>query len=350
MNNLDDKNAIGKIDKKNVYASVDELAKQCRQAWKESQKVNFPKEYKNVQNIILCGMGGSAYAAYFIKALFSNSLPVSFELVNSDIPPAYVQKNTLVMLSSYSGSTEETISCGHLSLERKAKITAVTTNGSKLAELVKTNNIPAYTFNPLFNPAGQPRLGQGYMITGHIGILAKIGLITLSSDAVGNAIDFLEKNSKSIELIAKNTARKFVEKIPVIVSSAHLAGNAHALRNQFNETAKNFSAYSLIPELNHHLMEGLLHPKERILRFLFLRSSLYKPTIQKRFDLTREVIAKNDIETIEIEVLGDTAFAQILYALSFGGYLTFYLAIIYNQDPSVIPWVDYFKNKLAKIP
>lgn len=350
MIHLDDKKAIGKIDKKNVYASVDELAKQCKQAWEESQKVHFPKQYKNVQNIVLCGMGGSAYAAYFIKALFGNSLPVPFELVNGDTLPAYVQENTLVMLSSYSGSTEETISYAHQSLERKAKITAVTTNGSKLAEFVKTNNIPAYAFNPLFNPAGQPRLGQGYMIVGHIGILANIGLIALSNNEVNKTINFLEKNNKSVELIAKKTSKQFVEKIPIIVSSGHLVGNAHALRNQFNETAKNFSAYSLIPELNHHLMEGLLHPKERVLKFLFLRSSLYSPTIQKKFDLTREVIAKNDINTVEVEVLGNTALEQTLYAISFGGYLTFYLAIIYNQDPSVIPWVGYFKNKLAKTP
>lgn len=347
MINLDDKNLIAKIDKKNVYTSVGELAKQYKQAWKESQEIHFPKDYKKAHNIVLCGMGGSAYAAYFIKALFGNSLSVPFELVNDDSLPAYVNENTLVMLSSYSGSTDETISCAREALARKAKITAVS-SGSKLAAFMKNHNFPAYLFNPLYNPAGQPRLGQGYMIAGHIGILTKIGLISLSNNEANNAIDFLESNNKSIELIAKNTASKFTEKIPVIVASAHLAGNAHTLRNQFNETAKNFSAYSLIPELNHHLMEGLLHPKERVLKFLFLKSSFYSPIIQKKLELTREVVAKNNIDAVEIEVLGDTPFAQTLYALSFGGYLTFYLAIIYNQDPSVIPWVDYFKEKLAK--
>lgn len=347
MINLDDKKLIAKIDKKNVYASVGELAKQFRQAWKESQEIQFPKDYQKAHNIVLCGMGGSAYAGYFIKALFNNSLLIPFELVNGDSLPKYVNENTLVMLSSYSGSTDETISCAKQALARKAKITAVS-SGSKLAELAAANNFSSYLFEPKFNPAGQPRLGQGYMIAGHIGILTKIGLIRLSDNEVNNAIDFLEGNNKSIELIAKNTVEKFAERIPVIVSSAHLAGNAHTLRNQFNETAKNFSAYSLIPELNHHLMEGLLHPKQRVLKFLFLQSSLYEPAIQKRLTLTKEVIAKNNIDTVEIDILGNTEFEQALYALSFGGYLTFYLAIIYNQDPSVIPWVDYFKAKLSK--
>lgn len=348
MIDLDDKAAIAKIDKKNVYASVGQLAKQLRQAWKEGQQISFSKEYENAKNIVLCGMGGSAYAAYFIKSLFGNFLPVPFELVNSDTLPAYVNENTLVMLSSYSGSTEETISCARQALAKKAKITAVASKGSKLAEFITGNNYPSYLFNPKFNPAGQPRLGQGYMIAGHIKILTNIGFIALSNSEAIKAIDFLEKNDKLIESIAKKTSGQFVEKIPVIVSSGHLMGNAHTLRNQFNETAKNFSAYSLIPELNHHLMEGLLHPKERILKFLFLQSSLYKPVIQKRVALTREVIAKNNINTVEVNILGDTEFEQALYALSFGGYLTFYLAIIYNQDPSVIPWVDYFKDKLSK--
>ena len=347
MIDLSDKSSIANIDKKNVYASVGELPKQCKQTWEEVKQIQFPEDYKKIQNIVLCGMGGSAYAAYFIKGLFGDSLTVPFELVNEDTLPIYVNENTLVMLSSYSGSTEETLSCARQALERKAKITAVTA-GSKLGEFIKTNNIPAYIFNPTYNPCGQPRLGQGYMITGHIGILAKIGLINLSDTEANNAIDFLEKSSNSIEQSAKEVSQEFVEKIPLIVASSHLAGNAHTLRNQFNETAKIFSAYSLIPELNHHLMEGLLNPKERILKFLFLNSSLYTPIIKKRFELTKDVVAKNNIEVVNIEILGDIPFAQALYALSFGGYLTFYLAIIYNQDPSVIPWVDYFKDQLSK--
>ena len=347
MVNLNDKVAISKIDKKNVYASVEELSSQCKQTWEEIKKINFPQDYKNIQNIILCGMGGSAYAAYFIKCLFGDSLPVPFELINGDTLPMYVNENTLVMLSSYSGSTEETLSCAKQALENKAKITAVTA-GSKLGEFIKTNNIPAYIFNPLYNPANQPRLGQGYMIMGHIGILAKIGLVNLPDEDVINATVFLEKNNYVIGELTKKIAQEFIEKIPVIVGSSHLAGNAHTMRNQFNETAKSFCTYSLIPELNHHLMEGLLYPKERILKFLFLNSSLYAAAIKKRFELTKDVVSKNNIEIVNIEILGDTPLAQTLYGLSFGGYLTFYLGILYDQDPSLIPWVDYFKQKLSE--
>lgn len=348
MIDLNNKTAIAQIDKNNVYSSVQQLPDQCKQTWEEVKKIEFPQDYKNIQNIVLCGMGGSAYAAYFIKSLFGDSLPVPFELVNGDTLPKYINENTLVMLSSYSGSTAETLSCAQQALLKKAKIMAVCA-GSKLAEFLKTNNIPAYIFNPLHNPANQPRLGQGYMILGHIGMLTKIGLINLTDEDALNAISFLKEKDSLIEETAKKISQEFIEKIPVIVGAEHLSGDAHTMRNQFNETAKSFCAYSLIPELNHHLMEGLLFPKERILKFLFLNSSLYSNIIKKRFELTKDVVSKNNIEITNVEMLGDTPFTQALYGLSLGGYLTFYLGIIYQQDPSAIPWVDYFKEKLSKV-
>ena len=347
MIDLNDKSAISAIDKKNTYGSIAGLAKQCKQAWEEIQAIPFPNEYKNAKNIVLCGMGGSAYAAYFVKALFNDMLQIPFELVNGYTLPKYVGKDTLVLLSSYSGSTEEPLACAGKALKMGARITAIA-NGSKLEEFTKANNLPAYIFTPKYNPSGQPRLGGGYMIFGHIFLLAKLGLITLSENDAMSAISYLQDKTLDIEIEAKRIAPQIMEKIPVIVAAEHLSGNAHALRNQLNETGKNFSAYSIIPELNHHLMEGLVFPKERILTFLLLQSSLYSPVIQKRFALTHDVIEKNNIQTINILIQGKTKLAQSMFTLSLGAYITFYLGILYNQDPSLIPWVDYFKNQLNK--
>ncbi len=347
MIDLNNKNAIVAIDKSNAYSSVVNLVKQCQQAWDDTQKIIFPQDYKDINNIVLCGMGGSAYAALIIKALYADSLAVPFELVNGYSLPNYVNNKTLVLLSSYSGSTEEVLNCGKEALLRNAKITGVC-NGLALGEFLKTNNLPGYIFEATHNPANQPRLGQGYMIFGHIGLLTRIGLLTVSDQGVKDSINFINQKNNDIESLAKGLVKKCLDKIPVIVASEHLSGNAHVMRNQFNETAKNFSAYSLIPELNHHLMEGLRYPKTRILYFLLFRSSLYNPVIVKRFALTKEVVEKNDIKVLEIEAMGENKISQMLYVLAFGGYLTFYLALLYGQDPSLIPWVDYFKEKLSK--
>lgn len=347
MIDLNDKNAITAIDKKNAYSSLVNLPKQCTQAWDETQNIIFPRDYRNVQNIVLCGMGGSAYAALIIKSLYSNVLPLPFELVNGYGVPKYVGENSLVLLSSYSGSTEEVLACAKEAFSRKAKIAAVC-NGSKLGEFVTSNSLPGYIFKAKHNPSGQPRLGQGYMIFGHVGLLANNGFLSITDQQVQEAIAFLSDKNSEVESIAKNTVEKLKEKISVIVAAEHLAANAHVMRNQLNETSKTFSAYSLIPELNHHLMEGLAYPKERILTFVLFRSILYSQVIQKRFGLTKEVVEKNGIETIDIQMQGSDTLSQMLYALSLGGYVTFYLGISYGQDPSDIPWVDYFKAQLAK--
>lgn len=347
MVDINNKEEIKKIDKADSYTSIANLAKQCSQAWAETQQIILPTDYKSIQNIALCGMGGSAYAALFIKALFSDSLTVPFELINGYSIPAYINNQSLVLLSSYSGSTEESLSCAEQAKQKGAKITAVT-SGLALADFVKQNNLPAYIFQAQHNPSVQPRLGQGYMIFGHLGILAKLGFIPLITEEVKSAIAFLESKNSEIENLGKEIAQKLIEKIPVIVASEHLSANAHTLRNQFNETSKTFSTYSLISELNHHLMEGLVFPKERLLTFILLNSLLYSPVIKKRVTLTDEVIKKNNIEVINIAVLGETKLQQALYALALGGYITFYLAILNGQDPSLIPWVDYFKEELAK--
>lgn len=347
MIDLNDKAAIATIDKKNAYGSIAYFSKQCKQAWDETQQLTFPDDYKDVDNIVLCGMGGAAYAALIIKALYSKELSIPIELVNGYDIPAYVNERTLALLSSYSGSTEEALSCAQQALAKKAKITGVC-SGAGLAEFFRANNFPAYIFEPKFNPAGQPRLGQGYMIFGHVGILARIGLLSLSNESVNELVAFLEQKNSEIDSSAKNLAPKLGEKIPVIVASEHLAGNAHVMRNQFNETAKNFSAYSLISELNHHLMEGLTYPKNSNLTFLLLQSNLYSSIIQKRFTLTKEVIEKNNREVVEVSIEGGNQLEQMAYTIAFGSYLSFYVAILYGQDPSVIPWVDFFKEKLAK--
>ena len=347
MIDLNDKGAIAAIDKSDAYGSIAYFAKQCKQAWDETSQLTFPQDYRDIGNIVLCGMGGSAYAALIIKSLYSKELLIPLELVNGYDIPKYVGKNTLVLLSSYSGSTEEILSCAKQALAAGAKITGVC-NGSKLGEFLKANNLPGYIFEATYNPSKQPRLGQGYMIFGHVGILANIGLLALSNEAVDAATGFLLQKNIEAESFAKSTAAKLIEKMPVIVASEHLSGNAHVLRNQLNETAKNFASYALVSELNHHLMEGLNNPKERILTFLFLQSNLYSPIIQKRFILTKEVIEQNNLEVIEVPIYGENILEQMLYGIAMGGYLTFYLAILYGQDPSVIPWVDFFKEKLAK--
>ena len=225
-------------------------------------------------------MGGSALNAYVVKSLFFDSLNIPFEIVNDYHLPPYVNTESLVVLCSYSGTTEETLSCANEVLTKKACVTGLTTGG-KLGEFLTTRQFPAYIFSPKFNPANQPRLGAGYSIYGLLAILTKLNLIQTTTSDLQAALEILTKRNRQYDIavnsthnVTKQIAQKWFNKIPIIVSAEFLTNVGRVIRNQFNENSKSYAAFHDIPELNHHLLEGLKNPSENknILTFLFLNS------------------------------------------------------------------------------
>lgn len=346
MVNLNDVDEIKKLDPKDVLGSTGMFVSQCRQIWELGKQLTFPQDFRTIKNIVVCGMGGSSYGGRVSLPLFKDELPIPL-FTNDDYHlPAYVSEETLVILSSYSGTTEETLTCGQEALIRKAKITGLTTGG-ELRNFLESNNFPSLVFEPIYNPSGQPRLGTGYTVLGAISILNKLGLVVVKDD-VTVMLDSLGKLQEEIKNRAIEIAKLVYGKIPVIFAAEFLKGNAYIIRNQCNETAKSFSAFSELPDLNHHLMEGLKNPTDKKLVALFVVSDFYSDVLKKRVKLTQDVVGKNDVPCLEYEAQGDSKLSQMLNVLSFGGYFALYLAFLYGQDPSVIPWVDYFKEQLER--
>lgn len=347
MIDLNNPSSFKNLDPKDVYGSTGLLADQCEQIWTDSKSLTFPQNYKDFDNIILCGMGGSAYSSYIIQSLFKDKLNIPLIFNNDYDLPAFASKKSLIILSSYSGTTEESLACAKEALGKGFSVTAIT-NGGQLAEILTQNNMPVFIFNPKNNPSGQPRLGTGYMVLGTIAILNKLGILNLTDEEVNSAILELRQNQEKIKEISMNLAQKLQGYFPLIMCSSFLLGNAHVLRNQFNETSKSFAAFEDIPELNHHLMEGFKYPEGIKMKTLFLDSNLYDSKHLKRIKLTEDVVSQNHIESLHFQALGTSKFSQMLSVLSFGGFVTFYLGILYGEDPSLIPWVDYFKDQLKK--
>mgnify|MGYP001566730966 CR=1 FL=1 len=357
MNNLDDLNNIKKLDKRNALDSIKQLPLQCKVAWQDSNALEFSEAYKDIKNVVISGMGGSTYGARIVKSLYDGAqmARVPVELSNNYLLPGYVNEKTLVILSSYSGSTEETLATAKEAKEKDAKIIGITTGG-QLADFLRSNNYPNYIFNPIHNPSAQPRIGVGYMVMGLIGILTKLGIIPVGSAEVEKIIEFLQnQNSFLNENVsfnnnpAKQMAINLEKKIPVIIVADFLEGAAYTIRNPFHETAKQFALHFAIPELNHHLLEGLTFPKElkNLLYFIFVQSNIYDKRNIKRMTLTQEVIKSNNIPYETINLSGYSAFTQVFELIQWGSWVTFYLAMLHDIDPSEIPWVDYFKKKLS---
>ncbi len=356
MVNLDDIVTMKKLDPTGVLASTEMFPDQCMQAWEESSNLKFPKEYKQVENIVVCGMGGSRFTPKTIKELFRDRIKVPYEIVEDYTLPDYVGSNSLVILSSYSGSTEEVISCQEEALRRKAKVTAVS-KGGKIAQEMQKKRLPAYIFDAKYNPCGQPRIGGGYLLMGHLGILFSLGAIKIDNDEVANGVNYIRKLGKKLSAQtpakknpAKTLATVLKDKHLFIITAEFLKGFGNGFANQVNETAKLISDYRYIPELNHHLMEGLKRPDSLHKNglFVFIVSNLYSPPVKKRFAITKEVVSKQNISWHDITLSGKTKLDQVLGAFTLSGFTTFYLAMLYDTDPVAIPWVDYFKAQLIK--
>lgn len=350
MINLDDVAAMKKLDPKGVLESTIKFADQCEQAWKEASAILFPASYSAIYNVVVCGMGGSRFTPRTIKELFRDRIKEPYEIAEDYILPAYVDKDTLVILSSYSGTTEEVLSCGQDAIKRGAKVTAVSQSAT----------VPVgYLFDPKHNPCGQPRIGGGYMLMGHLGLLKALKLIDIDDKEVLEAISYAREIGKRYGAdvpTSKNPAKQLAVTLkdthPFIVTSEFLRGFGNGFANQINETAKMISDPRNIPELNHHLMEGLKRPEtlHQSALFLFFLSRFYSQPVQKRYNITKDVVEKQKLRTYTIELTGPTKLAQVLEAFTLSGFTTFYMAMLYDTDPVAIPWVDYFKRELAKTP
>lgn len=331
------------------------LSEQITDSQKLSSGFKLPKNYQKINKIVVSGMGGSNLGGRILSAVFDQELKLPI-LINADYEvPRWVDSQTLFVVSSYSGSTEETVHAYTEAKKKKAKIVVLTGAEGKnpLIALATKDKLPCLSFTPAFNPSAQPRLAIGYAVTLLAVILNQAGAIKLSAKELTLVASKLKTyGAKLIPEKSDNIASKLADKLfgknIVIVTGGFLAGNAHTLRNQFNENSKNFACYLTLPELNHYAMEGLSFPKSNTdnLSCLLVESSLYSPRVAKRLELTQKVMAKNKIKTLSASLKGTTKLEQSFEMLQLGSWITYYLAEKNKVNPLAIPWVDWFKKEL----
>ena len=350
---LNEKN-IQKLDSENVLGSIDLVPKQAAQAWKESRKVKVPKSYKYVSRVVVAGMGGSAIGPHLVRSVLYDKFYVPVQIINGYNLPAYVDEDTLVLLSSYSGTTEEVLSCAREAKAKRAKVMVISAGGT-LADLAKKYRWPAYIFVAKYNPCNQPRVATGYSIFGTMGLLSRAGVVRIGDSEANLMIKKLVKYARRFRFknpSSKNDAKKLSQKLKnqmiFLVGSEFLEGNIHVMANQINETSKQFAAWFLLPEINHHLLEGLSFPNrpKKDVTFFFFESKKYHPQVQKRYPLTRQIIRKNKINTLVYNLNETTKLGQAAEVLMLGAYISFYMGMINGQDPAFIPWVKYLKSKM----
>lgn len=336
-----------RLDSLHIYESVLQFPKQCHQVIWEMNQLDLPHQFTLANNIVISGMGGSALGGRVIASLERQVIRVPVVVSTEYHLPNFVNHNSLVIISSYSGNTEETISSLAEARARNAHVFILCTGG-KLAQIAQEQNIPHYVFDPKYNHSGQPRMGLGYNILAISTLLARCQLIH-PLDKLTDLQAYLESRHQDLSQFT-SLVDEIKGKIPILVSSEHLKGSAHCVKNMLNETSKNFSASFDIPELNHHLMEGLTFPKSNPdnLHFVFISSRHYHPEVLRRYPITKDVVTRQHISFSEINLAAPTRFFEVMELIQLGGFISFYLSQANGVDPGPIPWVTYFKDEVAK--
>jgi glucose/mannose-6-phosphate isomerase len=301
-----------------------------------------------IRNVVLGGMGGSALYAVFIGSWPGVSVP--FEIVRNYNLPKYVDEHTLFVASSHSGNTEETLSALDEAVAKKAQI-AVITAGGKLADRAREAGYPLFEV-----PGGiQPRMSSFYMLTALLQLLESQQLVPAGSlqelraagDWLGSQLDNWLPTVPTVQNPAKQLAQELLGKSVVVYGGPKLFPAVNKWKICMNENAKNVAWCNQLPEFNHNEFIGWSsHPVDKPYAVVELRSTLEHPRVQKRFEVTNRLLSGKRPAAHVVEIVGDTLPQQLLWAASFGDFVSLYLALLNGLNPTPVDLVESFKLAL----
>lgn len=350
--NLDDVKIYPKTDPDGMLARIKELPMQFTQAWQAAMGFNLPADYRSVNKVVVLGMGGSAIGGDLVRSLVQEECKIPVIIHRDYGLPAFVDDNTLLIVSSYSGNTEETLSGFEPALKMGAKKIAIT-SGGKVQQLAENNRIPVFKIEY----KAQPRAALGFSFIPTLGIMQKLGFIKDKSADVAETIDVLEKMAVKLDVnspIKSNPAKQIAQRLhgnlPVVFGAGIAAEAAHRWKTQLNENAKTWAFYEVFPELNHNATVGFPLPVDLIsrLRVVLLRSPTYNARVKLRYEVTSGLLKQAGVPFEFVDGEGSSALAQMSSLISLGDYVSYFLAILYQVDPTPVKAINYLKEQLGK--
>lgn len=296
----------------------------------------------NIENVVITGLGGSGIGGKIVSDLVYNAIDLPITLNRGYELPNFVSDKTLVIVSSYSGNTEETVICLEKAMEVNAKIFCIS-SGGKVIDIAKESKLDYVTV-----PGGNsPRAMLSYSITQLIFALQAYGLLQVDLNYLwSNCIDFIDNNTIAIQEEAREIAEFFKGKIPVLYGVDGFAGVTERFRQQINENAKMLCWHHIIPEMNHNELVGWTEKHEDI-AVLFMQNTLDYQRNATRFKLNQDIISKY----AEIKVLtskGSNHFENTMYWIHLGDWVSVYLSEINDVDPVEVRVIDFLKKELGK--
>ncbi len=348
---LDNTNVIAQRDPEGALKII---ATQYKQSSFDAHVWNPEHDNREITSVVVTGMGGSALAALIVKVLLNQELTIPFEIIRGYDLPAYVNRNTLVIASSYSGNTEETLSALDQAEKREAQI-GILASGGKLIDAATSYEIAHV---PL--PSGvQPRMAMIYNLRGLLALLYNFGVVKRTwLEELENLSGWLEAETNNWtpdvpteKNYAKKLALDAIGKTPIFYGSPLTAPLAYKWKISFNETAKNVAFWNEYPEFNHNEFMGWAsHPVEKPFGVFDITSPLDKPRVLQRFELSDRLLSGKRPHAQAIELKGETLLAQLLWGSILADFTSTYAAILNQVDPTPVVLIEKLKQELAENP
>ncbi len=348
--NLNNHLDFAAIDSLDMLGAMNGLPEQLLTAWDEAQ--NLPlKDFSQVKQVLVAGMGGSAIGADLLKAYAAPLASVSLDVHRDYGLPAWANgPDTLVIVSSHSGNTEETLSALEEAIQRGCSILAISTGG-KIAQVAKEKDLNLW----IFNHKGQPRAAVGYSFCLLLNAFTRLGFIPDPSAELDETVKEMQiqraelaAELPDVKNPAKRLAGQLIDRWVSVFGADLLAPVARRWKGQISEIAKAWGQYEDLPEANHNTLAGVVNPEDVLSKTtaIFLQADANHPRNQRRIELTKKNFLLEGISTDRIRARGAGRMAQMWTTLQFGDYTAYYLAMAYGVDPTPVAAIENLKREL----
>lgn len=342
------------VDKSGYKQVLLDFHRQIRDSKKILEAGDIKIDSSKIANVAYFGMGGSGIVGDLLNDVLYDELKVPMSVTRSYLAPGYCSEGTLVIASSYSGNTEETLSALEQAHKSGAQIVAIT-SGGRMADLAKENGWSIITVPEGF----MPRQALGVMFFPLYHLLGGLGLLSEYKEDLDSFIKFIadlssKNNYPSVDshVLSMDLARTVQNKIPVIYSTApYLRTVSRRWQNQIHENAKSLAFANVIPEMNHNEIVGW-ELDEKLLKDLiviFLENENPLPRIRPRIELSKKLIKKRGVKVIDIYSKGECILERVFSLVVLGDWMSYYLALNYKKDPATIRNIDFLKQEMEKI-
>lgn len=359
MNVLDDLKKIRQIDPQDMLGAVESFERQCQLAYQMARAIKLPR-MKEIDNVVVLGMGGSAIGGELLRCYLADILNIPIIVLRGYEVPRWVGQRTLAIASSYSGTTEETLSAYRDARKRGARI-VVQTQGGTLAKMAQKDGFAWVNITPprYFHgaPLYQPRAALGYSFFPMLGIMEKVFPVPDQSTQVKEALSVIKKcmdaYRREVPLksnVAKKLAVACFKQMPIIYAAQErMEVVAMRWRGQLNENAKILALSNVLPEMNHNEIVGWSGVQTFTNKYpvIFLQDKGDHRQVKRRFEVMAEIIRPLCSEIYSLNSDGRGLMARLFSLICLGDFVSVYLAVLNKVDPSPVPPIAYLKAQLA---